>query len=482
MLAQRVGYLCSNPRCQRQTSGPQSDPSGAINIGVAAHITAAAEGGPRYNPDLSREERKSAENAIWLCQTCAKLVDNDEILYTTELLHEWKVTAEARAKKAIASGRYLWERESERSSFLVLANQYDELASRYSDEIDNSIENWRRAWREGRRDEAVQAVEEVKNDKWEILKPELKAKILRFEASLVLSLGNVDLAEELADEALAIFPSDNQVRLRALIAFRKQDPTAAIELLMEEKDYESRNLRAAFYLEEGRVDDALLELPASNEGIEQANSIVQKAETYRLKSFAFLMRKDSAKADLEIIKALEIEPLCVSTQYSYAVIKYFSAISDFAIPERLAGWPEPLDWSKIKSDDESLTKLREAEKIFKRLAELENDKNDEEKQHIKTWRLACLLNDPDKQDEALNYCKEIIEETPTHLGAISWSVTRNLDIDLLQSVSALNELIKENKAKITDVLGLLCCYIAIMKTYNSIYLFSKILIYCILES
>jgi hypothetical protein len=42
LLAKRVGYLCSNPKCQQPTSGPQEDPSKAVNIGVACHITAAS--------------------------------------------------------------------------------------------------------------------------------------------------------------------------------------------------------------------------------------------------------------------------------------------------------------------------------------------------------------------------------------------------------------------------------------------------------
>ena len=44
-LARRVGYLCSNPSCRKPTSGPQTDPAKAINLGVAAHITAASLGG-----------------------------------------------------------------------------------------------------------------------------------------------------------------------------------------------------------------------------------------------------------------------------------------------------------------------------------------------------------------------------------------------------------------------------------------------------
>ena len=83
------------PGCRQPTSGPQADPSGAVNIGVAAHITAASPDGPRYDPTLSASQRSSAENGIWLCQTDGKLVDSDPVKYTVEYLREWKTTAEA---------------------------------------------------------------------------------------------------------------------------------------------------------------------------------------------------------------------------------------------------------------------------------------------------------------------------------------------------------------------------------------------------
>jgi hypothetical protein len=100
-VAARVGYRCSNPGCCKQTSGPHVDPNKAVNIGVAAHITAAAPGGPRYDPSLSPEERSSIENAIWLCQSCSKLIDADEQRYTIQLLREWKDGAERKAQAAL---------------------------------------------------------------------------------------------------------------------------------------------------------------------------------------------------------------------------------------------------------------------------------------------------------------------------------------------------------------------------------------------
>lgn len=94
LLAKRVGHRCSNPDCRRPTAGPQSDPAKAINLGVAAHITAASPLGPRHADMLSPPERMSAANGIWLCQTCAKLIDSDSSRYTVETLAAWKRTAE----------------------------------------------------------------------------------------------------------------------------------------------------------------------------------------------------------------------------------------------------------------------------------------------------------------------------------------------------------------------------------------------------
>ncbi|MCE5322806.1 HNH endonuclease [bacterium] len=101
LLAHRVGMRCSNPNCRKPTSGPQDDPGKSINVGVAAHITAASTKGPRYDVRLSKEERCASDNGIWLCQTCAKLIDNDELRYTVGLLQEWKRLSEKAAHMAI---------------------------------------------------------------------------------------------------------------------------------------------------------------------------------------------------------------------------------------------------------------------------------------------------------------------------------------------------------------------------------------------
>jgi hypothetical protein len=102
-LAKRVGYRCSNPACRKLTSGPHTDDTKALNVGVGAHITAASPGGPRYDTALTAEQRRSADNGVWLCHTCGKLVDNDEMRYPIALLREWRQKAEEAALQEIES-------------------------------------------------------------------------------------------------------------------------------------------------------------------------------------------------------------------------------------------------------------------------------------------------------------------------------------------------------------------------------------------
>lgn len=97
ILADRVNSICSNPTCRAQTRGPRSTSNTAINIGKAAHITAASALGPRYDPTLTVDERAHFNNGIWLCSTCADLIDTDPERYTVELMREWKREAETNA-------------------------------------------------------------------------------------------------------------------------------------------------------------------------------------------------------------------------------------------------------------------------------------------------------------------------------------------------------------------------------------------------
>lgn len=104
-LCRRAGNRCS--LCRTVTSGPHTDPEKAVNLGVAAHITAAAAGGPRYDPLLSPEQRSHIDNGIWLCCNCAKLIDSDVTLYSVDFLRRTKGEAERESARQVGrSGRF----------------------------------------------------------------------------------------------------------------------------------------------------------------------------------------------------------------------------------------------------------------------------------------------------------------------------------------------------------------------------------------
>jgi len=91
-LAKRASYICSNPDCRALTIAPSNvDPNKSIFIGEAAHITAAAPNGPRHDESLSEDERKSIENAIFLCRPCARMIDaNNGLDYSADMIRTWK--------------------------------------------------------------------------------------------------------------------------------------------------------------------------------------------------------------------------------------------------------------------------------------------------------------------------------------------------------------------------------------------------------
>ena len=93
-LRERVAYMCSNPLCRRLTVRPQAGTTQVVRQGKAAHIVAAAPGGARSNPTISDAACRSFDNGIWLCDICARLVDDDRDDYPASKLQAWKTEAE----------------------------------------------------------------------------------------------------------------------------------------------------------------------------------------------------------------------------------------------------------------------------------------------------------------------------------------------------------------------------------------------------
>ena len=88
-LGESVGFNCVRPGCGKPKTA--LNPDGIfIGIGNGAHDSAAAPGGPRYNEQLTPEQRRALDNGAWLCPTCARLVDIDSVRFPEGTISDWQ--------------------------------------------------------------------------------------------------------------------------------------------------------------------------------------------------------------------------------------------------------------------------------------------------------------------------------------------------------------------------------------------------------
>lgn len=127
-LAQRVAHRCSRSECGAVTAGPTAQSAGVVSVGVAAHITAASAGGPRFDPTETAAQRRGIENGIWLCQTCATLIDRDPERFTVSVLRVMKALAEDRALKLIGKRD---ERDVEPEANIAICAERDDQLPDY---------------------------------------------------------------------------------------------------------------------------------------------------------------------------------------------------------------------------------------------------------------------------------------------------------------------------------------------------------------
>ena len=107
-VAERNGFRCSFPQCDKTTIGPGQSPSDSVSTGVACHIFSAAEGGPRGQGDLSSDQLSDIDNALWLCANHARIIDaNRGMDYPPARLFSFKTAHEfliSREQGGVAAG------------------------------------------------------------------------------------------------------------------------------------------------------------------------------------------------------------------------------------------------------------------------------------------------------------------------------------------------------------------------------------------
>ena len=87
LFAASAGY-CQNPGCANDLFVDASGVS--VHVAEMAHVFAATDGGPRSQPNLSRDERGAFENLVVLCANCQTMVDKAPDAFPDGLMLKWK--------------------------------------------------------------------------------------------------------------------------------------------------------------------------------------------------------------------------------------------------------------------------------------------------------------------------------------------------------------------------------------------------------
>lgn len=72
-----------------------------VNLAEKAHIYAFSQGGKRYSRLIHRDKINDFSNLMLVCESCHKLIDNENTNYTAEELLEMKKEHEARIEKLV---------------------------------------------------------------------------------------------------------------------------------------------------------------------------------------------------------------------------------------------------------------------------------------------------------------------------------------------------------------------------------------------
>lgn len=120
------GNECANPNCINKLIAED----GVSIISKICHIAAASKGGPRYDENMTDDERRAYENLILLCDEHHVIVDNkeNESKYPVALLKKWKSDHEKKTLESISGKDLLSKQPSALNKVInAIASNIDEM-------------------------------------------------------------------------------------------------------------------------------------------------------------------------------------------------------------------------------------------------------------------------------------------------------------------------------------------------------------------
>jgi tetratricopeptide (TPR) repeat protein len=322
------------------------------------------------------------------------------------------------------------------------------LESMLASHFETEVKNLKEVLRKGRRGEVRARLKSFRDNstKWALLSPNVRAAALRLEAALELdSEGNSQRAKAHVVEACRLDPDVSVIRLETRIRLIERGPEEALKALPDKDDLDTLCARGSILIVLGNVDEALRTLNAAK--MHDPND----ADTLRLLALAYLANGNVSLAQRLLADLVSIAPDWEVVRRTKAVINYVSALSSPDLQTVGSAIPEPVEWSLVRRDDESLQRLTESETIFGDLLS-DTDRSRSDRQILEIWRLACLANHPSRQNEALEYCSKLVGQHPCNIYALPWALARGYQVDFNRLASIAEVEIQRNPSALGPIL------------------------------
>ncbi|MEO5714663.1 MAG: hypothetical protein ABIT37_14345, partial [Luteolibacter sp.] len=319
----------------------------------------------------------------------------------------------------------------------------DSIYLEFTADVEKLLPNLRKKARSGRWSEALADIENLRSSQNWHLQPDgfddsLRSKVLILSAALQIDAKNdVPAAKIRIQQAKAADPAGKFQVVESVIALREQGAERALELLTNPESTDAWNIKLSILTNLDRCAEVII--IAANPPFEPNSG------TYRVASLAAVVEGDFLEARRLIAMAVAEAPEEFHIRLLAASLRYLEAILPSFKDARFLDWPVPSGWEFVVSDENALAALTDSESTFSELLKVVEAEN-EVRICLEAWRLACLANHPERQNEAAEYAAELLKQNPCHIAALVWSVERGFPFDQNASKSALQATIQKEGA------------------------------------
>lgn len=344
----------------------------------------------------------------------------------------------------------------------LVVREIELLRARLSETRALELDSLKKEWTFGSRQDVRDWVEsQLKSHEWTSLSVAVRAGVLRLGARAT-ALQDSALSKKYLAEAKALSADESDTYLEGLIAFAEFGSPQALKTLESANDAPSIKLRAAILLEQHCFAEARETLAALTD---------RDAEFWRLSALLDLFRPDIDAALESIRKAEGLEPANEGIRHVGGIVRYYAALSPAALPKNTDYFLSPVAPEFLREDSESRELTVKATEIFEAICS--STQTPKMAAEALAWRIATLLNLPDRAGEARVLLRESLNADPKNLILVHWAATRLHDFDLSSSIRALELDVNEPEPRLGQILALCQIYVTRQRQNDAVLLLEQ---------